>query len=112
MLPILPILPLAQATPIPPQEVLQPQEVRPLPGKLDTVPVFNSNSPELVQTEGILLSTFPSEGKRVPTAHLNFPLQGRFDLFAHHVAKAPSLLNLRSLYLGVILHNPTPSQSK
>ena len=106
MLPILPILPLAQATPIPPQEVLQPQEVRPLPGKLDTVLVFNSNSPELVQTEGILLSTFPPDGK-VPTAHLNFPLQGRFDLFAHHVAKAPSLLNLRSLYLGVILYNPS-----
>lgn len=107
MLSFLPILAI-ELTPIVPHEVLQPQEVRPLPGKLDTVPVFNSNSPELVQTEGILLSTFPPEGKRVPTAHLNFPLQGRFDLFAHHVAKATSLLDLRSLYLGVILHNPNP----
>lgn len=108
MLPIFPILPIAQATPTPPpQEVLQPQQVRPLPGQLDTVPMFNSNSPELVQTEGILLSTFPPDGKRVPKAHLNFPLQGRFDIFAHHVAKAPSPEDLRTLYLGVILHNPS-----
>ena len=108
MLPLLPILPLAQATSMPPQEVVQPQQVRSLPGKLDTVPVFNSNSPELVQEEGILLSTFPPLGKRVSTAHLNFPLQGRFDIFAHHVAKATSPLDLRSLYLGIILHNPSP----
>lgn len=108
MLSFLPILPIAQTTSTPPpQEVLQPQEVRPLPGKLDTVPVFNSNSPELVQTEGILLSTFPPTGKRVPKAHLNFPLQGRFDLFAHHVAKPVSAEDLRTLYLGVILYNPS-----
>jgi hypothetical protein len=108
MLPFLPILPIAQAILTPPsQSVLQPQEVRPLPGQLDKVPVFNSNSPELVQTEGILLSTFPPAGKRVRAAHLNFPLQGRFDLFAHHVAKAPSPEDLRTLYLGVILYNST-----
>ena len=98
---------LLQATPmLEPQAVLQPQEVRVLPGQLDTVPVFNSNSPELLQTEGILLSTFPPQGKQVPSAHLNFPFQGRFDLFDHHVAKAPSPEDLRTLYLGVILHNP------
>lgn len=107
MLHLLPILTIAQATPTPPsQEVVQPQVVRPLPGNLDTVPVFNSNSPELVQTEGILLSTFPPTGKRVKAAHLNFPVQGRFDLFAHHVAKPTTPDNLRTLYLGVILHNP------
>jgi hypothetical protein len=105
MLPFLPILPIAQATPTP-----MPQEVRPLPGQLDTVPVFNSNNPELVQTEGILLSTFPPVGKRVRAAHLNFPFQGRFDLFAHHVAKAPSSEDLRTLYLGVILHNSSTEQ--
>lgn len=60
MLHLLPILTIAQATPTPPpQKVVQPQVVRPLPGSLDKIPVFNSNSPELVQTEGILLSTFP-----------------------------------------------------
>jgi len=88
------------------QEVVQPQEVRALPGKLDTVPVLNSNSPEIIQSEGILLSTFPPGDQQVPTAHLNFPLQGRFDLFAHHVAKARSPKSQRPLYLGVILHNP------
>lgn len=113
MLPFVPIFPIAQATPtLPPQEVLQPQVVRPLPSKLDTVPVFNSNSPELVQTEGILLSTFPSKGKRVPKAHLEFPLQGRFDIFAHHVAKPTSLENSRTLYLGIILHNPSTKPVK
>jgi Protein of unknown function (DUF3370) len=108
MLPLLLIFPIAQLAPVtpPPEEVVQPQEVRPLPGKLDTVPTFNSNSPELVLKEGILLSTFPPEGKKVPTAHLNFPFRGRFDIFAHHVAKAEPPENLRSLYLGIILHNP------
>jgi hypothetical protein len=83
MLPVLLSLTLAQVTLISqtPEEVVVPQEVRSLPGQLDTVPVFNSNSPELVLKEGILLSTFPSEDKKVPTAHLNFPFQGRFDVF-------------------------------
>lgn len=108
MLFFLPILPIAQASTMSPlQEVLQPQVVRTLPGKLDTVLVFNSNSPELIQTEGILLSTFPPIGKRFSAAHLNFPLQGRFDIFAHHVAKATSPKDPRTLYLGVILHNPS-----
>ncbi|KOP23258.1 hypothetical protein AMR41_27180 [Hapalosiphon sp. MRB220] len=109
MLPILLIIPLAQTTPLPPsvpEEVVQTQQVRPLPGKLDKIPTFNSNSPEKVMTEGILLSTFPSKGKKVPTAHLNYPFKGRFDMFAHHVAEAPTPNDLRSLYLGIILHNP------
>lgn len=108
MLPLLLSLTLAQSTPPTPpsEEVVQPQVVRPLPGKLDTVPVFNSNSPELVLKEGILLSSFPADGKKVPTAHLNFPFQGRFDIFAHHVARAEPPENLRSLYLGIMLHNP------
>jgi hypothetical protein len=104
-------LTLAQTLPTPapqptPQELVRPQEVRPLPGELDRIPVFNSNSPELVQTEGILLSTFPPDGKQDPAAHLNFPFDGRFDLFAHHVFKALSPNDLRSLYLGVIAYNP------
>lgn len=109
MLSFLTALTLAQATPAPPQsqEILVPQEVRALPGKLDSVLVFNSNSPELVQSEGILLSTFPPQGKKFPAAHLNLPIvQGRFDVFAHHIAKPPTPEDLRTLYLGVILHNP------
>ena len=108
MLPLLLILPIAQtplALPQPaPQEIVQPQEVRALPGQLDTVPMFNSNSPEWVKTEGILLSTFPPTGKAVPAAHLNFPFQGRFDLFVHHQTHTPK--DLQTFYLGVIVHNP------
>ncbi len=110
MLPFLLIPPIAQITPplpLPPQEVVQQQQVRPLPGSLDRVPVFNSNSPELVLKEGILLSTFPSQGKKFSTAHLNFPFRGRFDVFAHHVARSDNPNDLRSLYLGIMLHNPT-----
>jgi hypothetical protein len=99
---------LAQSTPAtpPPEEVVQTQQVRPLPGQLDTVPVFNSNSPELVLKEGILLSTFPTDGKKVPEAHLNYPFRGRFDVFAHHVARAEPPEDLRSLHIGIMLHNP------
>lgn len=92
---------------LPPQEVFQPQEVRSLPGQLDDVPVFNSNSPEIVQTEGILLSTLPPEGMLVPSAHLNFPFKGRFDVFTHHIAKAKTSDETRTLFQGVLLYNPS-----
>ncbi|KYC38237.1 hypothetical protein WA1_38505 [Scytonema hofmannii PCC 7110] len=88
-----------------PEEIVQVGEVRSLPGKLDTVSVFNSNSPEWIKTEGILLSTFPTNRKKVSAAHLNFPFQGRFDLFAHHYTHTPK--DLQTLYLGLILHNPS-----
>ena len=93
---------------VPPQYIagveVQPMEVWTLPGKLDTVPTFNSNSPELVTTEGILLSTFPPTGKQVPQAHLNFPFQGRFDIFSHHIARSETQNS--TLYQGIIVHNP------
>jgi hypothetical protein len=117
MLPLLPIFPLAQVISVPSptsseistagqEVVVQPQEVRALPGQLDKVPVFNSNSPEVVQTDGILLSTFPPGGKTVPGAHLNMPLAGRFDVFAHHIARTSKPGDLRPLYLGVLVYNP------
>jgi hypothetical protein len=93
-------------SPPPPQEIVRPQTVRPLPGSLNTIPVFNSNSPELVLEPGILLSTFPALGKTFPQAHLDFPITGRFDIFAHHVAKAPTPEDLRTLYLGILVYNP------
>jgi hypothetical protein len=111
MLTLLSLLAQASPSPSPPtapqpvQEIIQPQEVRALPGQLDRIPVFNSNSPELVQTEGILLSTFPPNGKQQPAAHLNFPFNGVFDLFAHHAFKAIDP-ELSSLYLGIIVYNP------
>ncbi len=88
-------------------EVLIPQTVRPLPGSLDAVPVFNSNNPEIVKADGILLSTFPSQGKRFPGAHLNYPFNGRFDVFTHHISKGKNASETRSLFQGVLLHNPT-----
>ncbi|MCY6491739.1 DUF3370 domain-containing protein [Leptolyngbya sp. GGD] len=93
-------------TPPPQQTIVEPQEMRVLPGELDSVPVFNSNSPEVVQKEGILLSTFPAAGKQFPSAHLNQSFSGRFDIFTHHIAKALTPEDLRTLYLGVIAHNP------
>ncbi|HAX89897.1 MAG TPA: hypothetical protein DCY91_27455 [Cyanobacteria bacterium UBA11370] len=117
MLPLLPIFSLAQIIPVspptltppPPPEpkvIVQPQEVRVLPGQLDNVPMFNSNSPEVVQTEGILLSTFPGLGTAFPYAHLNLALVGRFDLFAHHIARASTPEEWRPMYLGVLVYNP------
>jgi Protein of unknown function (DUF3370)/S-layer homology domain len=95
---------------VPPQYIagveVNPQEVRPLPGKLDIIPTFNSNSPELVTTEGILLSTFPPDGKKVQEAHLNYPFQGRFDIFAHHIVRAETPDHSRTVYQGIIVHNP------
>jgi Protein of unknown function (DUF3370) len=98
---------LLAATPPPAQEISLAQEVRPLPGQLDRIPVFNSNSPEKVLKEGILLSTFPGNNKAHPSAHLNYAFAGRFDVFAHHVAQAKPETDQRSLYIGVILQNPT-----
>ncbi|MBY0550808.1 MAG: DUF3370 domain-containing protein [Candidatus Obscuribacterales bacterium] len=78
--------------------------VRDLPGSLDQTPVLYSNSPELVLTPGILVSTFPATGKRMKSAHLNKLINGRFDVFAHHVAqKNPSG---STLYQSVLLRNP------
>lgn len=104
---LLAFLIIAQTNPMPSREIVKSQQVRPLPGQIDRVPVFNSNSPELILQPGILLSTFPSSGKANPEAHLNYPLAGRFDIFVHHVAKATTPEDLRVLYLGIILHNPT-----
>ncbi|MGL5033797.1 MAG: DUF3370 domain-containing protein, partial [Microcystaceae cyanobacterium] len=86
-----------------PREILVPQSVRPLTGSLDNVPVLNSNSPELIFNDGIIISTLPSIGMGSPYAHLNFPFKGRFDVFAHHVVQASP--QSRTLYLGILLFN-------
>lgn len=108
MLSLISALLVAQSSaPDQPEVIVQPQEVRPLNGQLDNVMVFNSNSPEVVQTEGILLSTFPSDDKAIPSAHLDQSLTGRFDVFAHHIAKATAPDDLKTLYMGIVLHNPS-----
>ncbi len=87
-------------------EVIRYQEVRPLPGGLDQVPVFNSNSPEVVQQNGILLSTFPKDGMASPEAHLNYAFNGRFDIFAHHIARGVDPNDRRTLFMGIVVYNP------
>lgn len=111
-------LPPGQTTPVPEAktvviprdgsyaEVIRYQEVRPLPGSLDETPVFNSNSPEVVQQNGILLSTFPKDGMASPDAHLNYAFNGRFDLFAHHIARGINADDRRTLFMGVVVYNP------
>ncbi|MDP6196406.1 MAG: DUF3370 domain-containing protein [Prochlorococcaceae cyanobacterium ETNP18_MAG_17] len=83
------------------------QQVRPLPGKLDRVLMVNDNNPELITTEGILISTFPSKktqnsSPETDKSNLSVPLNGRFDLFSHHVyAGHPDHLE-STLWLAVL----------
>jgi len=81
-------------------------EVRPLPGELDDIPMFNSNSPEIVRTSGVLLSLLPKEGKRYPDAHLEYPLKGKFRVFTHHINNRIKQEDNRVLYLGLLAYNP------
>ena len=82
--------------------VLRPQTVAPLSGGLDQLLLVNDNNPELIREPGILLSTFPGAGRGVPAAHLDVALNGRFDLFSHHVyAGKPESLD-STLWLAVL----------
>jgi hypothetical protein len=87
------------------QDAPAPNTVRPLPGSLDSVPMFNSNSPEVIQEPGVLLSTMPPAGRANPSIHLNYPLSGDFNVFLHHIAKAKTPEDLRTLYVAVLLYN-------
>lgn len=98
----------AEAQNAPPAPVIRPQQVRPLPGGLDRIPVVNDNNPEVIRGPGILLSSFDAKalpGERQPgltEAHLNRPLQGPFELFSHHIyAGRPETLD-SILWLGVV----------
>ncbi|MFN9693961.1 MAG: DUF3370 domain-containing protein [Synechococcaceae cyanobacterium] len=82
--------------------VLRRQAVEALPGGLDHVPVLNDNTPELITSPGILLSSFAGRGRGVPAAHRDRPLQGTFELFSHHVfAGRPETLD-STLWIGVL----------
>jgi Protein of unknown function (DUF3370) len=106
-------MPIAQVVPAPPvpQYIIEEHPVRLLPGQLDKVPVFNSNSPEVVQSEGVLLSTLAPQGRPHQNAHLNYTFSGRFDIFTHHIAR-PGPTDKRRLNLGILVYNagPTPVQ--
>ncbi len=97
---------------LPPQWIagvkVEPYSVRTLPGGLNRVPLFNSNSPELVKTEGILLSTLSPTGKQSPLAHLDYTFNDRWAIFSHHIARAETEAErLPPLYQGLLLHNPS-----
>ncbi|MBC8000464.1 MAG: DUF3370 domain-containing protein [Leptolyngbya sp.] len=89
--------------------VIVETSVRPLPGALDKMPMFNSNSPEIVRTSGILLSLLSKEGKKNPDAHLDFPLQGKFRVFTHHINNRIKQQDNKVLFLGLIAYNPDTS---
>lgn len=90
------------AAPAQPAPILRPQTVAPLPGGLDQLLVVNDNNPELISGPGILLSTFPGRSRPQPDAHLDVALNGRFDLFSHHVyAGKPDSLD-STLWLAVV----------
>ncbi len=58
--------------------------ISPLPGKLNTTPVFYSNRPELITEPGLLLDSSALN----PTG-----LEGKFGVFVHHVVQTPVLSN-------------------
>ncbi|AII48795.1 hypothetical protein KR52_06520 [Synechococcus sp. KORDI-52] len=75
------------------------QSVRALPGALDTVLMVNDNNPELIKDDGILISTFPDGDE----ASVPVVLNGRFDLFSHHVyAGDPQGSPTSTLWLAVL----------
>jgi len=113
--------PASPAVPAKPQSaptLLRRQRVQPLPGGLDQVLLLNDNNPELIRGAGILLSGFdPARGfdgrpLGVPSAHLNVPLGGSFELFSHHVyAGKPESLD-STLWLAVVGAPRTPAPVK
>jgi Protein of unknown function (DUF3370) len=90
--------------PLTPAYIIKEQPVRSLPGQLDKIPVFNSNSPEVIKNPGILLSTIQSPNAGNPQAHLNYTFNGRFDIFTHHIARPVN--PKESLNLGIVVYNP------
>ena len=75
---------------------LREQQLRPLPGRLDELLLLNDNNPELITGEGVLLSTFPAN------QGLNVALDGRFDLFSHHVYAGQPEELASTLWLAVL----------
>jgi hypothetical protein len=92
--------------PLPANTVEEANDIRALPGKLNSIPVFNSNSPEVVQSEGVLLSTFPPKGMKFPAAHLNYPLDGDFSIFFHHISNGVLINSNKTVFIGLIANNP------
>lgn len=93
----------SQAQTIVQVESLQTTAMYPLPGGLDNLPMLNSNSPEVINEPGILVSTLPGSEK-ADTPFLNYPFKGDFGVFSHHIAK-DNTPGERLLYLGLVATN-------
>ncbi|MEZ0368209.1 MAG: DUF3370 domain-containing protein [Candidatus Sericytochromatia bacterium] len=84
-------------------KIVQPIKIYPLPGGLDARPMLNSNSPELVNDAGILISTLPNQGK-TDSPFLDYAFEGDFGAFCHHIFKDANP-GERLLYLGLVASN-------
>lgn len=80
--------------------------VSPLKGVLDRLPMLNSNCPEVVNGEGLLVSTFHQVGQDIPENHLNYKFKGDFAIFAHHINKQSEVDAKKTLYVSWIAYNP------
>lgn len=89
------------------EQIFVRQPVKALPGGFDSTLMFNSNSPEIVEADGILLSTMAAAGRRYPEAHLDLAFSGRFSVFCHHINRSGSQSDGRTLYLGILAFNPS-----
>jgi hypothetical protein len=85
--------------------------VSPLPGSLDTIDIFNSNSPEVVKGSGILLSTFPSLNMAHPGAHLDLPLHGEVNFFLHHINNRVEENDGQTIYVALLVYNSADQQA-
>lgn len=89
-------------------EIKVPTAIRPLPGGLDQTLVFNSNSPEVVLSDGVLLSTLPPASPDATASaaypYLDLPFKGPFAYFSHHIAKDVTP-GARQLYVGLLATN-------
>jgi hypothetical protein len=81
-------------------------KVKPLAGVMDKLPMLNSNCPEVVSGQGILVSTMSGVGKDVPENHLNYRFKGDFALFLHHINKQTEAEAKKTLYVSWVAFNP------
>lgn len=80
--------------------------VAPLPGGLDRVPMFVSNSPEVITQAGVMLATMsPPAGASGLPFLCQAPLQGPLQVFLHHIAKGDGGPD-RRLHVAFLAHNP------
>lgn len=108
-----PVAPPSNSPPaIQPTVIYEPQEVRALPGMLNKTVMINSNSPEIIKSEGILFSTFPSAGMHAEKAHIGAKMAGRFDIFFHHINNKIGQSDTKTLYIGILVNNPTEKTIK